>query len=105
MDSALDRGVGRQPGDARVACGTGIVTRPGLRSVSVESRPLQIMLPPPSEFLWQYVTSTPLAGPVGEIGDDERAALERDVTTASRTFLDGDLLRLDIDAVLTTARK
>ena len=25
------------------------------------------MLPPPSEFLWQYVTSTPLAGPVGEI--------------------------------------
>ena len=40
-----------------------------------------------------------------EIGDDERAALERDVTTAWRAFLDGDALRLDIDAVLTTARK
>ena len=77
----------------------------GLRSVSVESKPLRIMLPPPGEFLWQYVTSTPLAGPVGEIGDDERAALERDVTTAWRTFLDGDALRLDLDAVLTTARK
>jgi hypothetical protein len=59
------------------------------------------MLPPPGEFLWQYVTSTPLAGPVGEIGDDERAALKRDVTTAWRTFLDGDALRLDLDAVLT----
>jgi ubiquinone/menaquinone biosynthesis C-methylase UbiE len=77
----------------------------GLRSVSVESKPLRIMLPPPGEFLWQYVTSTPLAGPVGEIGDDERAALERDVTTAWRTFLDGDALRLDLDAVLTNARK
>jgi hypothetical protein len=76
----------------------------GLRSVLVESRPLRIMLPPPGEFLWQYVTSTPLAGPVGEIGDDERAALERDVTTAWRTFLDGDALRVDLDAVLTTAR-
>ena len=75
----------------------------GLRSVSVESKALRIMLPPPS--LWQYVTSTPLAGPVGEIGDDDRAALERDVTTAWRTFLDGDALRLDLDAVLTTARK
>ena len=77
----------------------------GLRSVSVQTKPLRIMLPPPGEFLWQYVTSTPLAGPVGEIGDDERAALEREVITAWRTFLDGDALRLDLDAVLTTARK
>src|SRR5688572_24148041 len=77
----------------------------GLRSVSVESKPLRVMLPPPSEFLWQYVHSTPLAGPVGEIGDDARAALERDVTTAWHTFLDGDALRFDGNAVLTTARK
>ena len=76
----------------------------GLRSVSVESKALRIMLPPPSEFLWQYVTSTPLAGPVGEIGDDDRAALEPVVrTTAWRTFLDGDALRLDIDAVSAAA--
>ena len=77
----------------------------GLRSVSVESRPLRIILPPPSEFLWQYVTSTPLAGPVGQIDDDARAGLEGDVTAAWRAFLEGDALRLDIDAVLTTARK
>jgi ubiquinone/menaquinone biosynthesis C-methylase UbiE len=77
----------------------------GLRSVSVESRPQRVILAPPSEFLWQYVTSTPLAGPVGQIGDDVRAALERDVTTAWRAYLEGDALRLDLDAVLTTARK
>ena len=77
----------------------------GLRSVSVESKPLRVMLPPPREFLWQYLHSTPLAGPVGEIGDYERAALERDVTTAWHTFLDGDALRFDGNAVLTTARK
>ena len=34
-----------------------------------------------------------------------RAALERDVTTAWHTFLDGDALRFDGNAVLTTARK
>jgi len=77
----------------------------GLRSVSVQSKPMRVMLPPPSDFLWQYVHSTPLAGPVGEIGDDARAALERDVTTAWHTYVDGDALRFDANAVLTTARK
>lgn len=77
----------------------------GLRSVSVESRPQSVLLPPPSEFLWQYVHSTPLAGPVGEIGADARAAFEQDVTTAWHSFLDGDALRFDGTAVLTTARK
>jgi len=75
----------------------------GLRGISVQSRNLCIMLPPPSEFLWQYVHSTPLAGPVGQIDDDARAGLERDVTTAWRAFLEGDALRLDVDAVLTIA--
>jgi ubiquinone/menaquinone biosynthesis C-methylase UbiE len=77
----------------------------GLRSVSVQSEALRVLLPPPSEFLWQYVTSTPLAAPVGEIGDDERAALARDVTTAWRRFLEGGALRFDGNAVLTTASK
>ena len=77
----------------------------GMREVSVESRLLRVILPPPNEFLWQYLASTPLAGPVGEIDDDERAGLERDVTTAWREFLEGDALRLDIHAVLTTGWK
>jgi len=82
-----------------------LAERAGLRSVSVQSKPLRVMLPPPSEFLWQYVHSTPLAGPVGEIGDDARAALERDVTAAWQAFLYGDELRFDGNAVLTTGRK
>jgi ubiquinone/menaquinone biosynthesis C-methylase UbiE len=77
----------------------------GLREVAVETRPQRIILPPPSEFLWQYVVSTPLAGPVGQIDDNARAALERDVTAAWHPFLEGDALRLDIDAVLMTAQK
>ena len=72
---------------------------------SVPSKPLSVLLPPPSDFLWQYVHSTPLAGPLGEIGDGARAALEQDVTSAWRTFLDGDALQFDGNAVLTTARK
>lgn len=82
-----------------------LVEGAGLRSVSVQSKPLSVLLPPPAEFLWQYVHSTPLAGPVGDIGYEARAALEGDVTNAWQAFLDGDALRFDGNAVLTTARK
>jgi ubiquinone/menaquinone biosynthesis C-methylase UbiE len=77
----------------------------GLRSVTVESRSLQIVLPPPKEFLWQYVTSTPLAGPLGKMDDDARTAFERDVTAAWESFVENGVLKLEIDVVLTTARK
>jgi SAM-dependent methyltransferase len=77
----------------------------GLRAVSVESRMLRIVLPPPSEFLWQYVTSTPLAGPLGQIDDDARVAFERDVTAAWRSFVEDGALVLQVNVVLTTARK
>jgi hypothetical protein len=56
----------------------------GLRSVSVVSKAQRIMLPPPSEFLWQYVHITPLAGPVAEIGDNARAALEMFLSASLR---------------------
>lgn len=59
-------------------------------TVRTETRPLR--LPAAREFMWQYVYSTPLAGPIGELNDADRAALERDVVTGwTRWEADGGL--------------
>jgi ubiquinone/menaquinone biosynthesis C-methylase UbiE len=43
-------------------------------------------LPPSREFLWQYVHSTPLAGMVATVEEDNRAALEQEVVDAWQEF-------------------
>ena len=45
--------------------------------VRIDTRTLR--LPAARDFLWQYVHSTPLAGPIGQLNGEGRAALERDV--------------------------
>lgn len=77
----------------------------GFRHVEVRSKALSITLPEPAEFLWQYVHSTPLAAAVAQIDDVGRAALERDVVAAWRSFVEDGALILDANAVVTTARK
>ncbi len=77
----------------------------GFRDVEVRSKTLILALPGPVEFLWQYVHSTPLAAAVGEIDDEGRTALERDVVAGWRSFLKDGALSTDINVVLTTARK
>lgn len=51
----------------------------GFHDVTVQSDTRALRLPPPEEFFWQYVQSTPLAGAVAQAGDERRASLERDV--------------------------
>ncbi|HZD41684.1 MAG TPA: methyltransferase domain-containing protein, partial [Terriglobales bacterium] len=51
----------------------------GFRDVSVQVDTKSLRLPPPEEFLWQYVYSTPLAGVVGQVNVELRGSLERDV--------------------------
>lgn len=51
----------------------------GFDDVDVRSADKVLDLPPPADFLWQYVHSTPLSAAVRQLGDDERLeALERD---------------------------
>ena len=77
----------------------------GFRQVEVRSKALSVTLPEPPEFLWQYVHSTPLAAAVTQIDDVGRAARERDVVAAWRSFVEDGALTFDANAVLTTARK
>lgn len=63
-----------------------LATEAGFDDVSVDVNDKKLHLPPPAEFLWQYVHSTPLAGLLAEVGDDECAALERDVVARWQEF-------------------
>lgn len=63
-----------------------LLTDAGFREVEVRTAMRPLSLPAPREFLWQYVSSTPLAGPMA--GADRRAkeALETDVLEAWEPF-------------------
>ena len=77
----------------------------GFTDVEVRSEALTLSFPGPGDFLWQYVHSTPLAAAVAQIGDVDRAALERDVVAGWRSFMKDGTLTADLSVVLTTGRK
>ena len=77
----------------------------GFGDVDVETSPLPLRLPPPADFFWQYVHSTPLAGIATELDDHTRAALERDVVERCQPFLDGDALVMEPGLLVATAHK
>lgn len=51
----------------------------GFREVHVQTKPKALHLPPPADFLWQYIHSTPIAEAVVHADSNKLDALERDV--------------------------
>lgn len=82
-----------------------LIDSAGFRDVSVKAETKSLRLPPSEEFLWQYVHSTPLAGAVGELDDDRRGALERDVVAKWQEFVKDRALVLQVRVVVAMARK
>jgi ubiquinone/menaquinone biosynthesis C-methylase UbiE len=77
----------------------------GFRDVSVRADIKSLHLPAPTEFLWQYVHSTPLGGAVAQVDDERRSALERDVVAQWQEFVEDRALVLQVRMVVATARK
>lgn len=77
----------------------------GLRDLAVASRIKRLELPPPADFLWQYVHSTPLGGLVAKAGDDARAALQNEVVRGWQPFVEDGTLVLEVPVVEVTAGK
>lgn len=77
----------------------------GFEDVHVETGPLPLRVPPPADFFWQYVHSTPLAGIATRLDDATRAALERDVVERCQPFLDDDALVMEPGLLVATARR
>jgi ubiquinone/menaquinone biosynthesis C-methylase UbiE len=82
-----------------------LLTRAGFEDVSVTSEARTLPLPPPEEFLWQYVSSTPLAPAVGALEEAERDALTADVTSEWAPMLTDGKLLLELDVITLAARK
>lgn len=82
-----------------------LVNGAGFHDVSVQSDTKSLHLPAPEEFLWQYVHSTPIAGAVGQVDDDRRGLLERDVVAQWQEFVKDRALMLQVRSVVAAARK
>jgi len=75
----------------------------GLRDVEIHSRTKMLRLPPPAEFVCQYVCGSPIAAAIGDKG---AAALEpaiREVTEALQPYLNDHVLSFPIENHLATA--
>lgn len=81
-----------------------LITGAGFHDVAVQPDITTLRLPPPEEFLWQYVHSTPLAGLVAQADDESRAALERDVVSRWQELVQDGALVFEHRLVVATAR-
>ena len=60
----------------------GIIRGAGFEQVEVQAEEYDLQLPPPQQFLWQYVHSTPLSVSVSQMDEPARAEFEREVLDA-----------------------
>jgi ubiquinone/menaquinone biosynthesis C-methylase UbiE len=77
----------------------------GFRDVNARAETRQLSLPAPRDFLWEYVSSTPLAAIVEAADDDARSALEREVVAAWQQFVRDDGMRSRQRVVTATAHR
>ena len=71
----------------------GLFRNAGFDKVRVRMETRRLRLPAARDFLWQYVQSTPLAGAIGELNGEARAAFECDVVVGwAEWAADGGLM-------------
>jgi ubiquinone/menaquinone biosynthesis C-methylase UbiE len=113
LERALSRYVGPQPAKFTSLVFSlhdsdevrGLAGAAGFADVEVGSRLKRLELPPPSEFLWQYAYSTPIAAGLEKVDQDRRNALETDVTERwQEDFTEDGKLVLNVTMTTVTAR-
>lgn len=68
----------------------------GFNRVSTAVTTRALRLPPPADFLWQYVHSTPLVTGLARASDRQRTALEDDVVAAWQPYTQEGALVLEV---------
>jgi ubiquinone/menaquinone biosynthesis C-methylase UbiE len=68
----------------------------GFRRVDARVHSKTLQLPSPEEFLWQYVSSTPLAKAVRDLDDHTRTAVTQDVVSRWQPFTQRGRLILEL---------
>jgi hypothetical protein len=82
-----------------------LIGRAGFGTASAQADTKQLRLPPPQEFLWQYVHSTPLAAAVAQANDASRASLEKEVVGEWQEFVKNGGMTIQVRVVVATAQK
>jgi ubiquinone/menaquinone biosynthesis C-methylase UbiE len=75
----------------------------GFRDVEIESKPKRLVVPPPEEFLWQYIHSTPLAQEAVDAEPNVRDDLEREVCRRWKEFVVNESLQFDVGMTTVSA--
>lgn len=89
-----------EPGQVR-----GLLADAGFADLDVSRSEKILPLPPPRDFLWQYVHSTPLAASAAQFDDERRAAIEREVVAGWQACVEQEALVLRQPFTVATARK
>ena len=73
--------------------------------VRARSERKSLRVPPPEDFLWQYLFGTPIADAASKLSAGQRAELQQDFVTGSEPFVEDGALVLDVDVTSATGRR
>jgi ubiquinone/menaquinone biosynthesis C-methylase UbiE len=83
----------------------GLMADAGFRRLDARAHTQTLHLPPPEEFLWQYVYSTPLATATADLDHHARTAVTREVVASWRPFTQQDKLVLELGFSIASGEK
>ena len=82
-----------------------LLTSAGFTAATATTVPVDLRLPGPAEWLWQYINLTPIAPLVATADPEAQAALERHVVAAWQDYVVAGRLRVRQPMVIATARR
>jgi hypothetical protein len=77
----------------------------GFNDVKVTSQKKDLILPPPEDFLWQYLASTPLSSFIENMDEEAYDEMEDKIIEKWQPFVSNNNLILEHDIILATAVK
>ena len=77
----------------------------GFSGITVRPHTLKVHFPPPREFMWQYIHSTPLAGLISGLSAAQTEALERDVVAGFAPWTTDDGIQYEQANLVSSARR
>lgn len=83
----------------------GLLKSAGFRDIEVTRAIRRLQVPPPADFLWQYIRSTPLSAAIAKTDATRRRAFEEDVTAQWHPFVANDGMALEVGMTTAMARK
>jgi hypothetical protein len=72
--------------------------------VQARSERKTLRVPPAEDFLWQYVSSTPVAEAASKLDEGARTDLQQEVVTGWAPFAEDDALILEVDVTSAIGR-